>query len=181
VKQHKSFKFSPEQIRSLASFLVFYGGWWGVTILLGREAFSLVILLTIISLAIHCAMYRRPFAELIKLIVLGGIGAFIDGGLVTLGLFEFYRVPLPWLLPIWLIFAASIAGYGTAFRGRMWALGGLAAVFGPLSYMACIPLGLVRYPEPYALHIGLHGLYWFLALPIFVMLRQYWDERWKTQ
>lgn len=118
---------------------------------------------------------RRSEINLILLVV--SIGVLIDSFLGLVGLFRFSApwpvewVAPPWLIGVWLLFAATLRhGLGWLAR-RPWLATGFGALGGPLAYLAGERLGAATFPHGYGTTLGLLAVVWglwMLALTVLV-------------
>ena len=132
---------------------------------LGRDS---LLPLAVLLLALHIWLARRDFrAELLQMLMVGGVGVAADALLSATGVYGFsggVLVPL-WLCCLWLAFAAAL-GRSLAWLGARPAWASLAgAVAFPLNYWAGQRAGAVDFGYPLPVTLALLAVTWGLLLP----------------
>jgi hypothetical protein len=82
--------------------------------------------------------------------------------------------PAPWLIALWLLFAASLNVTLRWLRPYRWGAAALGAVAGPLAYAGGARLDALQLNNPTAALLSL-SLLWALALPTMLWLAQRFD------
>jgi hypothetical protein len=141
---------------------------WFCTVL-GRDEW---LPLAFAMIALHLALVRDVWRELLILSTIASIGIAVDASLSYGDFFQFSNgalVPL-WLCCLWLAFATTMTR-SLAWLGPhpLWAALAGAVVI-PLNYWAGQRLGAVDFPQPLALTLVVMGTTWALLLPVMYRL-----------
>ncbi|MCY4200847.1 MAG: DUF2878 domain-containing protein [Gammaproteobacteria bacterium] len=183
---------SSRIVRSIANFLGFQATWWACA--LGAASGHPLIgpLVAFIWLLVHLATLpplieseRTRSMEIsleLKLILsAAALGYVCDSALVVLGVLEFpesagIALPTtPWMVALWMAFAATLRHSMNWMRGR-YLVGVLAgALFAPLAYRAGEVLGaLTLAPAPFGLFAV--AAVWLAAIPLLLWLRERFES-----
>jgi hypothetical protein len=133
-------------------------------------------------LALRLAWTADRRAELAFAGIAGVAGFALDTALTAAGLYTPapYLLPLPWAAPwmvsLWVNFAATLNGPLRSLRGRYGLAALLGAAGGPAAYGAGERLGAVTFGDP---HLGLAALAgaWALAVPGLLWLANALERR----
>lgn len=117
-----------------------------------------------------------------RVLALAGVGVLIgfavETALMVAGLVR-YAAPGPWpmwpplwLLSLWALFALVIETALTALDGRRLAQASIAAIGGPLAYLAGEKLQAMEFQEPRWLGISVLACAWAVALPLLMESRR---------
>jgi len=130
------------------------------------------IVIGLAMIALHLVLVGRPRHELRALAGIAVAGVAIDGVLTAVGIFDFNDalwLP-PWLIILWLAFAATLSRCLRAFAARPW----LAAVVGgfgvSFNYGIGERLGAVVFPQPLWITAAILILVWTCLFPVLFRL-----------
>ena len=133
-----------------------------------------------IAIAIHLRFARKPFEEVLLLLICALIGVVFDSVLVaagwvtyTAGLFSAYFAPY-WIITMWMLFATTLNVSMRFLRGKP----RLAAAFGfyggPTSYLAGQALGGIVLTNQIAALLML-AIGWAIIMPVLMRVSESLD------
>tara|TARA_B100002052_G_scaffold131750_2_gene121024 strand:+ start:8081 stop:8620 length:540 start_codon:yes stop_codon:yes gene_type:complete len=157
----------------------FYTIWWGCVLGIKYSYNYLGALLTIVLGAFHINIVP-DFKKEIKLILYVGLLGFVvesfylhsyllkyNGYIYPNSLF-----PPLWILCMWLGFAGTL-NYSMFWMKDRWVVMFLSgAIFGPMSYLAGLKLGVLNFNFSNLLTIIIIGITWGLAIPIMYYINE---------
>ena len=164
----------------LLNFSAFQMGWLSSVVGGARQMPWLGPLVVLVALLIHLRAARKPFDEIILVLVSAVIGGIFDSLLVAAGwvaypsgTFASALAPY-WIITMWMLFATTLNVSMRWLRDRV----RLAAIFGllggPAAYLAGEEFGGIalveRVPALVALAIG-----WTVILPVLLRLSEMFD------
>lgn len=161
---------------NLLNFVLFQAGW--CICVLGAAAGHpwLATAGGLLLVALHLALVRLPGREAMLLLVALTLGLVLDGIHIATGVLRFPigsvhpALPPPWILVLWLQFAATLH-YSLAWLGGRPILGALlGAVSGPLAYWAGVRFGAAELGGSLWACLAQIGLGWALALPLLLWM-----------
>ncbi len=140
-------------MRRLASFLAFYAGWFACVqgaakgwTLLGPGVAALLV-------AVHLALADERLREAGLIAAVGTVGCLVEtlhvvGGAIVFAPSAMWVWAVPgWMVALWVIFATTLTT-SLAWLARRYVLAAvLGAVFGPVSYLYGLRLGVVGMPD----------------------------------
>ncbi|MBX3022961.1 MAG: DUF2878 domain-containing protein [Bdellovibrionales bacterium] len=161
--------------RATTNFLAFNLGWWACALgavydgywWLGPALLPLWITASLWSSS-------SPKGEGLFLIFMGLFGFVLDTVLIKAGLFETARhsVAPIWLASMWILLGLTFESMVRA-RRSLWLLLSVGAVSGPLTYLWCEPLHLVRYARPLWFSLGAHAAVWSILIFVLFIVRDF--------
>lgn len=123
------------------------------------------------SVQLHASAQRRADACLALCAI--AVGFVLDGTLSLLGVAHYAATSPPWppawLLAIWAAFGLTLNHSFALAQRHLGASALVAAVGGPLAYLAAARLGAVVLPQPASRGLVALALAWSLALPLLAM------------
>lgn len=151
----------------------FYVGWFACVALAawGEPWWSIVVGLAFVFVHFPiCDNWRRDLGLVVLMSILG---FFLDTIYMALGVLS-YRSPNPWvdyLAPLWLIplyalFAQTLNSSLSYLRGNPFILSWLAALAGPLTYLAGERMGAASFIMDRGLALLFIGITWALFMPL---------------
>lgn len=161
-------RLNPTALKNLANVLGFQLTWWALVLSASRGIEYVGWAVAVLFLLTHFVfVVPRPqlLSEKAFVLLTGALGWSLEHLLQLLGVVRFETHPYApaWLLFIWLGFAATLRH---SFRGVLsnpWLAAALGAVFGPVSYLAGVPFGLLTFPSP-SIGVAAYALLWGLGL-----------------
>lgn len=162
------FRLNSTALKNLVNIVGFQLTWWALVLSASRGVEYVGWGVALIFLLVHFVVVV-PRTELLRekafVILTGALGWSFEHLLQLVGVVRFETHPYApaWLLFIWLAFAATLRH---SFRGVLsnpWLAGALGAVFGPVSYLAGVPFGLLTFPVPVA-GIVAYAIFWGAGL-----------------
>jgi hypothetical protein len=158
--------------------VLFQAAWFAAVLGAARGVFWLGPLVLLPVLAIHLALRDDRPGELKLLLAAGLLGFLFDSALVLAGVFtplaHLFPRPLspPWMIGLWLNFAATLNVSMSWLRGRYFLAALFGAVGGPLAYYSGARLGATE-ALPSMLGILVLALGWGIMTPLLVWLAQH--------
>jgi hypothetical protein len=116
--------------------------------------------------------------EGLLLFAVGTFGFVVDTLQASAGLYTFSATSdLPWLCPpwmvaLWMLFAATLNGSMEWLAGRYRLAAVLGALCGPLSYLAGGRLGAIALSSDTTLSLGVIAVVWALVMPALLSIRE---------
>lgn len=161
----------------LLNFVGFYAGWFLCVAGAAAGYLWLGPLATVVLLAAHLKFASTSLGEWRLLLTAGALGFLIDTTQASLGLFQFTGTSFlasvcpPWMVALWMLFAATLNHSLSWLKDRYLIGAVLGALSGPLSYVAGARLGAIELGP--SLTISLLGIAvaWGLAMPALLALR----------
>lgn len=159
----------------IINFAVFEIAWISSVVGGAREMPWLGPVAVCIALTIHLSAARKPFEEVLLVLICAIIGAGFDSILVAsgwvtykAGLFSDYLAPY-WIITMWMLFATTLNVSMRWLRGKPW----LAAIFGlvggPTTYLAGEKLGGIVLSNEFAA-LGALAIGWAVMMPVLMRL-----------
>jgi len=134
----------------------------------------------LIVLALHFRAARKPFEEMLLVLICALIGAGFDSILVTAGwvtydagLFSEYFAPY-WIITMWMLFATTLNVSMRWLRGKPWLAALLGLYGGPASYLAGEALGGIVLVDKVAALAAL-AIGWAIIMPALMWLSENLD------
>lgn len=161
--------------RKAINVLLFQGAWFAAVLGAARGMFWLGPFSMIPVLAIHLALQENRRGEVKLLLAAGLLGLLFDTAFVAVGVFTplqhlFPRpVSPPWMICLWLNFAATLNVSMAWLRGRYLLAALFGAVGGPLAYYSGAKLGATD-SLPTTNGMLLLALGWGMMTPLLVRL-----------
>jgi len=167
----------------LFNYVLYYAGWLACVLGPARGHAAAGTLVGLTLLGVHLALVRRPRDELALALAGAAIGVAVDTTQIALGTLRFDAgvvvagLPPPWLVVIWMQFAATFHFAMRWLKGRPIASALFGALGGPLAFVAGERVGVVAlHPERWASIVSL-ALLWSIALPALQRLAKRQDGR----
>lgn len=145
----------------MINILSYYLAWWGIAISAMKNNYLSIVTLLIFFLLIHFLFVvpkdiKTRNDEIMTILMISILGIIIDSFLHYLNFFTLKDNYFIWLLPIWIIFAATL-NYSLAFYLKLrnlivFIVGGL---LGPLTYFFASKIALVNY-RPSIINFFIH-------------------------
>lgn len=144
--------------------VLFQLSWWGFFLAAYYQSTGAVLPdLVLYSLAHFIFVSKDRLRDLKLMLVFSVLGYLIDLFLLEGRLFSMEHKNFPeslWLFGMWWAFTSCLSYSMKKLIVRpLWGLP-LAALFGPLSYLAGEKIGVLTYFKPLVLFYGIHGLLW---------------------
>lgn len=133
--------------RKVINVVLFQGAWFAAVLGAARGMFWLGPLVMIPTLAVHLVLQEDRQGELKLLLAAGLLGFIFDTAFVAVGVFtplqHFFPRPFspPWMICLWLNFAATLNVSMAWLRGRYILALLFGAIGGPLAYYSGARLG----------------------------------------
>jgi len=162
--------------------VLFQAAWFAAVMGAARGMFWLGPLAMLPVLAIHLALRDNRQGELKLLLSAGLLGFIYDTSLVSAGVFtpltHLFSRPFspPWMICLWLNFAATLNVSLSWLRGRYLLAAAFGAIGGPLAYYSGAKLGATE-ALPSVLGMLVLALGWGIMTPLLVWLAQHF---WRT-
>lgn len=161
--------------RKVINVALFQAAWFAAVLGAARGMFWLGPVAMIPTLAIHLALQENRSGEVKLLLAAGLLGvtldtAFVAGGVVT-PLQHLFPRPFspPWMICLWLNFAATLNFSMSWLRGRYLLAALFGAVGGPLAYYSGAKLGATE-ALPTTTGMVLLAIGWGFMTPLLVFL-----------
>ena len=157
----------------IANFIAFQIGWFSCVL---GAAFGYPVtgaLVTLVVVAIHLHLSKRPKSELRLLIVAAVCGVFFDTLLVQSGWLTYPNGELIsgtapyWIIAMWVLFATTLNVSLRWLRDRLALAIAMGAIGGPLSYLAGERLGGLTFADQNLALIAL-AIGWGFFVPVLV-------------
>jgi hypothetical protein len=155
--------------------VLFQAAWFAAVLGAARGMFWLGPLAMLPVLAIHLALQDNRLGELKLLLAAGLLGFVYDTSLVSAGVFtpltHLFPRPFspPWMICLWLNFAATLNVSMSWLRGRYLLAALFGAVGGPLAYYSGAKLGATE-ALPSAFGMLVLAIGWGVMTPLLVWL-----------
>jgi hypothetical protein len=168
--------------RKVINFVLFQAAWFAAVLGAAREMFWLGPLAMIPTLAVHLALQENRRGEVKLLLVAGLLGFLVDTTFVAGGLFtplqHLFPRPFspPWMICLWLNFAATLNVSMAWLRGRYMLAMVFGAIGGPLAYYSGAKLGATE-ALPTATGMLLLAIGWGIMTPLLVWLTNIFGGR----
>lgn len=164
----------------LVNFVIFQVAWLSSVVGGAQNMPWLGPVTVLIALAVHLRFARKPFEEIVLVVICALIGATFDSVLVAAGwvtykagLFSDYLAPY-WIITMWMLFATTLNVSMRWMRGKP----KLAAFFGfyggPAAYIAGQALGGIVLTNQFAALAAL-AIGWAVMMPILMWLSENLD------
>lgn len=164
----------------LVNFVVFQVAWLLSVVGGAQQMPWLGPLSAAVALAIHLRFARKPFEEVMLVIVCALIGACFDSMLVAAGwvtykagLFSNYLAPY-WIITMWMLFAMTLNVSMRWLRGKPKLAALLGFYGGPASYIAGQALGGIVLVNQFAALAAL-AIGWAIMMPMLMWLSENLD------
>jgi hypothetical protein len=155
-------------------------GWFACVLSAARGMSYVGIAVIIALIALHLWRVEKPSSELKLLAAVLCIGAVWETALIFLGVLEyphstlFYGIAPPWIMAMWVLFAAQFNTTYRWLKQRLVAGAVLGALAGPISFRAGAALGAVHFVKPLPSAATL-AAGWAVILPLIILLSRRWD------
>ncbi len=161
----------------------FYVIWWGCVIGVNLGYNYLGLLLTCLFLIFHLKIISNSSNEwklLLACFILGSIVESIhlhSNVLVYKGyIFNNEIFPPLWIICMWIGFGGTL-NYSMGWMKDRWILQFvMGAVFGPMSYVAGVKLGVISFYYSFKITILVLGVIWGLSIPVMYFLNDYFNK-----
>lgn len=164
----------------LVNFAVFEIAWLSSVIGGAQEMPWLGPMAALVALFLHLRAARKPFDELLLVLICGIIGASFDSILVATGwvtykagLFNDYLAPY-WIITMWMLFATTLNVSMRWLRGKTKLAALLGLYGGPASYIAGQALGGIVLVNQFAALVAL-AIGWAVIMPVLMWLSEILD------
>jgi hypothetical protein len=159
--------------RTALSLLLFYLGWWACALGAkhGMPWLGPALIPAIVGLHLWFCPVRA--GEFRFVLILAFAGFLVDTALIKLGLFKINGGETwapQWLLAMWILLGITFEGM-LGMRRRLWLLLMVGGLTGPLTYVWCEGVDLLRYARPLWLTIPAHAVMWAAITPLIFRLR----------
>jgi hypothetical protein len=161
----------------MLNFAMFYVGWFACVDGAARGHLWFGPALVAVLLSVHLALASSRGQEA-RLILLAGLLGFVsDTVQALLGLYAFTNTSAapwlcpPWMVALWMVFAATLNGSMRWLAGRFALGAALGATCGPLSYLAGARLGAIELHANTPLTLAAIAIAWAGAVPALLWLR----------
>lgn len=140
-------------------------------------------LVVCVFIAWHLSSVGAPRREATLLLGVALLGTVLDTMQARAGVFAFSAAggyagfTPPWLIALWLAFAATLTGSLSWLAGRYWSAALCGALAGPLSYYAGHQLGALYLPPDRAWSLIVLALVWGTLLPALLWVAGRTHER----
>lgn len=164
--------------RKAVNVVLFQMAWFAAVLGAAKGMLWLGPLAMIPTLAIHLALQENRCGEVKLLLAAGLLGFFFDTAFVAGGVFtplqHLFPRPLspPWMICLWLNFAATLNVSMTWLRGRYLLAAAFGAVGGPLAYYSGARLGATE-ALPTMSGMLLLAIGWGAMTPLLVKLAEH--------
>jgi hypothetical protein len=138
---------------NILNFIMFQAGWFACVLGAANGMGWLGIIVVGLLVIIHLAMARHRLAELVLLVTVGLMGFLWETFIASRGLLVFTPAVSPsnlapyWMAALWVIFATTLNLSLAWLKYRKFFAAILAAIAGPLAYLAGTRLGALAMPE----------------------------------
>jgi len=127
-------------------------------------------------LLIHLGLTTKRVQEVGLLVTVGLFGFAVDTLQPSAGLYAFAHASVPWLCPpwmvaLWMLFASTLHGSMAWLAGRYRLAAALAALCGPVSYVAGARLGAIELSSYPLVSVAGIGTVWALVVPALLVIR----------
>jgi hypothetical protein len=162
-------------IHKAVNVVLFQTAWFAAVLGAAKGLFWLGPLSMVPVLAIHLALQEDREGEVKLLLAAGLLGFFFDSAFVAGGVFtplqHLFPRPLspPWMICLWLNFAATLNVSMAWLRGRYLLAAAFGAVGGPLAYYSGAKLGATE-ALPTSIGMLLLAIGWGVMTPLLVRL-----------
>jgi hypothetical protein len=163
--------------RKVVNVLLFQAAWFAAVLGVARGMFWLGPLVMIPTLAVHLVLQEDRQGELKLLLAAGLLGFIFDTAFVAGGVFtplqHFFPRPFspPWMICLWLNFAATLNVSMAWLRGRYILALLFGAIGGPLAYYSGARLGATE-AVPTTFGMLLLAIGWGAMTPLLMWLAQ---------
>ena len=164
----------------IANFAAFEIAWLSSVIGAAEQMPWLGPVAALIVLTLHFRAARKPFEEILLVLICALIGASFDSILVTAGwvtyeagLFSEYLAPY-WIITMWMLFATTLNVSMRWLRGKPWLAALLGFYGGPASYLAGEALGGIVLVDKFAALAAL-AIGWAVIMPALMWLSENLD------
>lgn len=160
----------------LTNFLMFYVGWFVCVAGAGRGLLWIGPATVVTLLVVHLALAAHRAREAGLILSVGLIGFAVDTAQASAGLYAFAGTSvLPWLCPpwmvaLWMLFAATLNGSMQWLAGRYRLAAVLGAFCGPMSYLAGQRFGAITLSSNALVSLGGIAVAWALAMPLLLWI-----------
>ena len=159
--------------------ILFYIIWWGCVLGIKYSHNYLGVLLTIFTGIIHLNSVLNPKYEIKLILSVGLLGLLVESFHLHSQVLEYNGYiylnslfPPLWILCMWLGFAATL-NYSMFWMKDRWILMVICgAIFGPMSYIAGLKLGVLSFNFSYILSVIIIGTTWGISIPIMYYINQ---------
>jgi hypothetical protein len=161
----------------LLNVAMFYLGWFACVGGAGRGHFWLGPVLVAGLLLVHISLTANRAQEGYLIMLAGLLGFVSDTVQASLGLYAFTNTSVapwlcpPWMVALWMIFAATLNGSMHWLAGRFALGAALGAICGPLSYLAGARLGAIELHANMPVTLTAIAVAWACAMPTLLLLR----------
>lgn len=160
--------------------VVFQIAWMSSVVGAAREMPWLGPIAVLIAIAIHLRFARKPFEEVLLVLICALIGIVFDSLLVAAGwvtyssgLFSAYFAPY-WIITMWMLFATTLNVSMRFLRGKPMLAAAFGFYGGPTSYLAGQALGGIVLTNQVAALLTL-AIGWAIIMPILMRLSESLD------
>ena len=162
--------------------ILFQAAWFAAVLGAAKGMPWLGPLVMIPVLAIHLALLNNRWGELKLLLAAGVLGFLFDTAFVAGGIFiplqHLFPRPFspPWMISLWLNFAATLNVSMAWLRGRYFLAAAFGAIGGPLAYYSGAKLGATE-ALPTTSGMLLLAIGWGVMTPLLVWLAHVFSSR----
>lgn len=160
-------------MKNLVFLLFFQLGWFLCVLAPSMGTTYAGIFLMALYILVVLRFVVDPGAAFLRILLIGTIGATVDGIVTTTGWYEFPGKALwtpIYLYAIWYGFAATIETTLCWLKRRYVLASLLGAVFGPLNYLAGQKFGAVSFPNSVDDTMVFIGFLWAIELPLLLWI-----------
>lgn len=165
-------------MKAVVDFVVFYLGWFACVGGAAHGCFALGPVVTTVIVAAHLALGSQPSQQLRFLVAAALLGFVADTALASLGFFAFAGTSVvpwispPWMVALWVLFAATFDG-ALAWLRRRYIVGAIfGAVGGPISYVVGARLGAIALSPDIGVTLVGIGAAWAVFVPLLLWLKE---------
>ena len=161
----------------------FYVVWWGCVIGVNLEHNYLGLLLTCLFVIFHLNIISNLNKEWKLLVACFALGSIVEsihlhsGILVYKGYILNNEIfPPSWIICMWIGFGGTL-NYSMGWMKSSWILQFvMGAVFGPISYVAGVKLGVISFYYSFEITVFVLGVIWGLSIPVMYFLNDYFNK-----
>ena len=157
----------------------FYVVWWGCVLGVKLGYNYLGPILTFLFIVIHLKLISKPKEEIKLILSCGLLGLIIESFHFQTNFLSYQGYIFPniffppiWIICMWVGFAGTL-NYSMFWMKNRWLMMVVSgAIFGPISYVAGLKLGVINFNFSYEFSIFVLSLVWGASIPIMYFLNK---------
>jgi len=166
-----------KKLLKISNAAFFYIIWWGCVLGVKLGYNYLGVIFTLLFIIVHLKLISNQREEMKLILASALLGIIVEAchlhtNLLSYQGYIFSNTLLPpiWIICMWIGFSGTLNYSMFWMKGRWLMMVVLGAIFGPISYIAGVKLGVINFNFSYSFTIFILGIVWGTSIPIMYFL-----------